>query len=223
MFKSRECPSGCARRLVNVMPFWGLVIGLCFGLAAQPKSSLSDELPKFFGVYAESAGDLVELVAHPQSSTRYFAIGGADLLKTLPGPTFATGDLSFIIYSKAVTALKATRLSVAKIGRMTLQLHIPYGTKRVESKKNFEPPRWHVLDQGWQVRIAPVAGHSEMIRLVPEDPFPPGAAALQFAGEIYDFRIEGEANDPRDCLVRIINLAGAEYLFCDDKRLTQFR
>jgi hypothetical protein len=76
---------------------------------------------------------------------------------------------------------------------------------------------WVIRNISFPFRSSPVNNNPEMYELHSEDPaleLPPGRYALVLKTQAYDFSIEGEAADPRQCIERIVASEGTFYSNC---------
>ena len=191
--------------------------GLVLAQANKRSNEAVINLPEFLGIYAVSKGDLIELKSHPQSSTRGFTIGGADILRSLSGVRLPKSMVKFIIiYQQGVASL--TELHVKKIARVRREITYDFMTgKRIQTIKDFDRAYYIVVEEGFRLRLAPISKNPQMmVRAVPEKPLEGGIYALMFGGGLYDFVVEGGGGE--GCVDRIIGRAGqVSYRSCEDQ------
>ena len=76
---------------------------------------------------------------------------------------------------------------------------------------------WVIRNISFPFRASPVNDNPEMYELHSEDPaleLTPGRYALVLKTQAYDFSVEGEAVDPRQCIERIVASEGTFYSNC---------
>jgi hypothetical protein len=76
---------------------------------------------------------------------------------------------------------------------------------------------WVMRNISFPLRLSPVHDNPEMLELHSEDPaleLTPGRYALVLKTQAYDFSVEGESTDPKQCIERIVAANGTFYSDC---------
>jgi hypothetical protein len=180
----------------NMLKSVGLAL-LFTTLGISGAASQSLPLPKYYGVFALSHGQLTELKRNPQSDTLYTALAGADVIQTLSGITFPDGNLRFIIFSPQVASLGTADMSVDVLARIA----------------NAPPPAFHVTTWGRTFHVAPVPNQPQMVQLIADTPTTGGHLALIFNG-VYDFEVQAPPDMQHGCVQRLLSIMGASYQPC---------
>ena len=179
-----------------------------------PGSGHPIPLPTMFGVYAIRDGRLLELeqiaTSAPDPRAR-----NLHQITTPPRTLFADGKLSFVLFRRDLTTNAPDRVPVriaAKIARMT--------SFDTNGETVTAPPKtdtWFVRDVGFDLRVQPVRDHPEMVIAQPADPafvVSPGRYALAFAGQHYDFSVEGPVVAPTHCVEGMASVQGPVFYEC---------
>jgi hypothetical protein len=85
------------------------------------------------------------------------------------------------------------------------------------SGKKLADDAWVMRNISFPLRSSPVNDNPEMIELHSEDPaleLTPGRYALVLKTQAYDFSVEGNVVDPRQCIERIVGSTGIFYSDC---------
>lgn len=180
-------------RLVSALILVGIV-----STGAQAKSIPT---PKFFGVYALYDGKLTELKRNPQSDTYEMTIGGGDIIHSLSNITFPDSKkLTFIVFSPSVANLTRNKFFVNIMATI----------------RNSPPPSYHMVNRGWEFRVAPVPNQPQMVQLIgPEQGTSGGYLALMLDDGFYDYKITNSPPDKEDsCVERLVSFMGPSYQPC---------
>jgi hypothetical protein len=168
--------------------------------------------PTDYGVYAVVNDSLNELQLLPgRPPDIRVAVSAA--LQT-PSRTFlAHGHPKFIVFRRDVASNIPDRAEVRIIAKVAREFSVA-GAGR---KPNDGDDAWIIRNVSFPFRSSPVEGNPEMYELHSEDPaleLTPGRYALVVKTQAYDFIVEGEPIDPRQCIERIIASNGTYYTDC---------
>ena len=173
---------------------------------AKPAATLR---PTDYGVYAISNDALIELSLLPIRPPDIRVAISAAL--TIPSRTILpNGRFKFIVFRRDL-ASSADRAEVRMIAKVAREF-----SPDVVGKKPSDDA-WVIRNISFPFRSSPVNNNPEMYELHSEDPaleLPPGRYALVLKTQAYDFSIEGEAADPRQCIERIVASEGTFYSNC---------
>jgi hypothetical protein len=175
--------------------------------------SLGFDLPTAYGVYAVSAGKLVELdtlpIRVPDARVAISAMISQPCVVTVPGT-----KLSFVVFRRDLVSSAPDVVSVRVVARVMRELKFsengPAKTIRVDDQ-------WAVRSNSYELRVSPVANNPEMILIRPQSAdfsLPAGRYALMLKGQAYDFTIPGPIIDSAQCLERTDALGGMVYSEC---------
>ena len=173
---------------------------------AKPAATLR---PTDYGVYAISNDALTELSLLPIRPPDIRVAISAAL--TIPSRTILpNGHSKFIVFRRDL-ASSADRAEVRMMAKVAREF-----SPDVVGKKPSDDA-WVIRNISFPFRSSPVNNNPEMYELHSEDPaleLPPGRYALVLKTQAYDFSIEGEAADPRQCIERIVASEGTFYSNC---------
>jgi hypothetical protein len=185
--------------------------------SVAPSATLSGQprlpLPKVYGVYAISGGQLVELepLAIAVPDRRVFM---STPIKRPSGTLLSDGRVSFIAFRRDISATAPERVTVrviAKIARaMTFSPGASVNTAQVDDE-------WTIRNASYELRVAPVSENPDMVMFRPEDPefvFPSGRYALVLKSQAFDFTVPGPITEPAQCLERTEAANGTFYSEC---------
>ena len=104
------------------------------------------------------------------------------------------------------------RTSVRVVARVTRDMRFVDGKPLVTAVQG----SWRITMKAYQLKIAPLEGHPEMITAQsnPEFAFPPGRYALVLNGTGYDFTVQGTITSPEQCLEQAEMLNGTVLSEC---------
>ena len=173
---------------------------------AKPAATLR---PTDYGVYAISNDALTELSSLPIRPPDIRVAISAAL--TIPSRTILpNGHPKFIVFRRDL-ASSADRAEVRIIAKVAREFSPDVVGKRPGDDA------WVIRNISFPFRSSPVNDNPEMYELHSEDPaleLPPGRYALVLKTQAYDFSVEGEAVDPRQCIERIVASEGTFYSNC---------
>ena len=169
-------------------------------------------LPRVYGIYAISNGELFELEALPGRAPDPRIALSAVITKT-SRTILPDGRVSFVAYRRDFAATAPERVSVRVIAKIARAVSFNSGGKAQQSGVDDE---WIIRNISFPFRVAPVESKPEMLALEPEsDPaLPAGRYGLVINGIAYDFSVAGDVTDPAQCLERVAAANGTFYSPC---------
>jgi hypothetical protein len=183
-------------------------------VSATPARSRSPDfpLPSEFGAYAVSNGQLTELGLLPvRVPDQRIAISSSI---SAPGRThLPAGPVQFVIFRRDLVNSAPDRVNVRVVAQVVRALRFdPSGKASVSNVEHV----WIVRSNSYQMRVAPVADHPEMILIRPDADvtLSAGRYALVLKGVAYDFTVDGPLTDPAHCLERTDALNARVYKEC---------
>jgi hypothetical protein len=164
--------------------------------------------PTDYGVYAISNDALIELSLLPGRPPDIRVAVSAAL--TMPSQTvLPNGHPKFIVFRRDLPSTDhADVRTIAKIAR-------EFSADIVNEKPVDDT--WVIRNISFPFRVSPVNDNPEMYELHSENPaleLTPGRYALVLKNQAYDFSVEGEAVDPKQCIERIVASNGTFYSDC---------
>jgi len=169
-------------------------------------------LPRAYGIYAISNGELFELDALPGRAPDPRIALSAVITKK--GRTVVPdGHVSFVAYRRDFLTSAPERVTVRVIAKIARAVNFNAAGKSQLSGIDDE---WIMRNASFPFRVAPVASNAEMLALEPEsDPvLPAGRYGLVINGLAYDFEVAGDVTDPAQCLERVAAANGTFYSPC---------
>ncbi len=182
-------------------------------VAAPPlKEEPAQLLPRAYGIYAISNGELFELEALPGRAPDARIALSAVITKT-SHTIVPDGRVSFVAYRRDFATSAPERVSVRVIAKIARATSFNAGGKAQLSGVDEE---WIMRNIIFPFRVAPVESKPDMLALEPEsDPaLPPGRYGLVIGGAAYDFSVAGDVTDPSQCLERVAAANGTFYSPC---------
>jgi hypothetical protein len=176
------------------------------------KEEPTQPLPRVYGIYAISNGELFELESLPGRAPDPRIALSAVITKT-SRTILPNGRISFVAYRRDFAASAPERASVRVIAKIARAVSFNAGGKEQLSGVDEE---WIMRNVSFPFRVAPVASNAEMLALEPESNsvLPAGRYALVLNGLAYDFEIAGDVTDPTQCLERVAAANGTFYSPC---------
>jgi hypothetical protein len=167
---------------------------------AAPPATPATLRPTDYGVYAISNDALIELSLLPIRPPDIRVAVSAAL--TIPSQTILpNGHPKFIVFRRDLASSIADRAEVRIIAKIAREF-----SAGVVGKKSGDDT-WVIRNTSFFFRSSPVNDSPEMYELHSEDPaleLTPGRYALVLKTQAYDFSVEGETVDPRQCIERIV-------------------
>jgi hypothetical protein len=175
------------------------------------QSALPFPLPKTYGIYAASNGQLVELEPLPVKTPDARIQLSAEITKPSKA-TLANGELEFVVFRRDLVNNAPQTASVRVVARVIRE------TKFVDRKAQVSPVEgsWRIRSKAFTFKVAPLEGTREMvvIRPPPEFVFPPGRYALVLNAVGYDFTVAGSITVSEQCLEQMEVLNGTVLSEC---------
>jgi hypothetical protein len=179
-------------------------------VSAPPPVKPATSRPTDYGVYAVSNDVLFDLSLLPGRPPD-IRIAVSPPLTTPSRTILPNGHLKFIVFSRDLASSIADRPEVRIIAKVAREF-----SANVSGKK-LADDAWVMRNITFPLRSSPVNDNSEMIELHSEDPaleLTPGRYALVLKTQAYDFSVEGNVVDPRQCIERIVGSTGIFYSDC---------
>jgi hypothetical protein len=172
-------------------------------------------LPKTFGVYISSKGQLIELATLPIRIPDPRVPISAEI-KTPSQSIVAGGDLSFIVFKRDLLNSAPQTVSVRNVARVVRQMKFAEQQASVVPVEN----SWRIRDKAYEFKVSPVENSREMILIKPRAgfTFPAGRYALVLNGLGYDFTVAGPITAPEQCLEQVEVLNGTVLSECPKSR-----
>lgn len=175
-----------------------------------PKANLLR--PTDYGVYAIVNDSLTELQLLPgRPPDIRIAVSAALKIPSRPG--LPNGHPKFIVFRRDV----ATNISDRAEVRIMAKVAREFSADAVGKKPDERDETWVIRNAAFPFRSSPVPDNPEMYELHSEDPaleLTPGRYALVFKNQAYDFNVEGQPVDPRQCIERVVTANGTFYTDC---------
>jgi hypothetical protein len=179
---------------------------------APRKEEPAPLLPRVYGIYAISSGELFGLEALPGRAPDPRIALSAVITKT-SRTTLPDGRVSFVAYRRDFAASAPERVSVRVIARILRAMNFgAVGQAQVSGVDD----TWIMRNNSFLFRVAPVPSNPEMLALEPESEtaLPAGRYGLVINRVAYDFSVAGEVTDPAQCLERVAAANGTFYSPC---------
>ena len=179
----------------------------------QPPAAKPAQLrPTDYGVYANSNDSLIELQLLP-SRPPDVRVAVSAALKA-PGRTFLpNGHPRFIVFRRDVASSISDHAEVRIVAKIARE----FSAGAAGTKPGAGDDTWVIRNVSFPFRSSPVNDSPEMYELHSEDPaleLTPGRYALVLKNQAYDFSVEGETVDPKQCIERIVASNGTFYSDC---------
>jgi hypothetical protein len=168
--------------------------------------------PTDYGVYAISDDRLRELQLLPgrPPDTRV-AVSAA--LKVPSQTVLPNGHPKFIVFRREAATNISDRAEVRIVAKVAREFSADAAGKKLDDSD----ATWVIRNVAFPFRSSPLPDGPEMYELHSEDPeleLTPGRYALVLKSQAYDFSVEGEAVDPKQCIERIVAANGTFYSDC---------
>jgi len=168
--------------------------------------------PKDYGVYAISDDTLTELQLLPgRPPDIRVAVSAA--LKVPGKASLPNGHPKFIVFRRDVATNVSDHAEVRVIAKIAREFSADVAGKKPSDGDD----TWVIRNVAFPFRSSPINDNPEMYELHSEDPdleLTPGRYALVLKSQAYDFSVEGEIVDPRQCIERIVAANGTYYTDC---------
>lgn len=170
-------------------------------------------VPTSYGIYAVSGDKLYELELLPGRAPDIRVAISAAI--TTPSRTILPdGHLKFVVYRRDSASSAADRAEVRVIAKVVRAVSFDDSGKAVVAAAN---DTWVIRNISIPYRTSPSKDDPDMYEVQSEDPdqaLPPGRYALILRGQSYDFTVDGNVTDPRQCLERLAATNGQFYSEC---------
>ena len=178
-----------------------------------PSQSSPSPLPRVYGVYAVSGGQIHELepLAGRVLDPRVFM---STPIKTLSRTVLPDGQIVFIVYRRDVANSVTERVTVRVIAKIMRAM--TFNTAGQASMGSVEDS-WTIRNVSYEFRVAPLNENSEMLMIRPEKVdfvFPAGRYGLVIKGQAYDFTVAGPITEAAQCLEGVEASNGTFYSEC---------
>lgn len=168
--------------------------------------------PTDYGVYAISNDALVELQLLPgRPPDIRVAVSAA--FKIPSRTILPNGHPKFIVFRRDVASNIADRAEVRVVAKIAREFSADVIGKKPTDVEDI----WIIRNVSFPFRSSPISDNPEMYELHSEDPaleLTPGRYALVLKTQAYDFTVEGEITDPKQCIERIVASNGTFYSDC---------
>jgi hypothetical protein len=168
--------------------------------------------PTDYGVYAIGSESLSELQLLPgRPPDIRVAVSAA--FKVPNRTTLPNGHPRFIVFRREAATNISDRAEVRVVARIARE----FSAEAAGKKPDDADGTWVIRNISFPFRSSPVPDSPDMYELHSEDPalkLTPGRYALILKSQAYDFSIEGEIVDARQCIERVVAANGAFYTDC---------
>jgi hypothetical protein len=182
-------------------------------LPILPPQSPTLPLPSVYGIYAISNGELYELEALPGRvpDQRVFM---STPVKTPSRTMLPDGRIAFIVFRRDMTVNAPDRVAIRVIAKVVRGM--TFNTAGKASTAALDD-QWAIRSTSYDLRVAPLSDHPEMLLLRPENSdfvLPAGRYGLVLKGQAFDFNVAGPITEPAQCLERVAAANGDFYSEC---------
>jgi hypothetical protein len=180
-------------------------------LRSIAQQTLAFPLPRTYGIYAGSDGQLTELEPLPIKIPDHRVQLSAEI-RSASRATVASGRVSFVVFRRALLTSAPQIVSVRVVARVARAMRFVDGKAAYSSIEGM----WRIRSKSYQLKVSPLEGHPEMIVIQPAAGFvfPAGRYALVFDGYGYDFTVPGQISAPEQCLEQANMLNGTVLSEC---------
>jgi hypothetical protein len=179
---------------------------------AMPAGKSNSLRPTDYGVYAVGNDSLAELQLLPgRSPDIRVAVSAA--LKAPSRTVLPNGHPKFIVFRRDAATNVADRADVRIVARIAREFSAEAAGKKLDDGDD----TWVIRNVSFPFRSSPVPDSPEMYELHSEDPtleLTPGRYALILRSQAYDFSVQGETVDLKQCIERVISTTGTFYTDC---------
>ena len=179
-------------------------------VSVPPPAKSATLRPTDYGIYAISDDALFDLSLFPGRPPD-IRIAVSPTLTTPSRTILPNGHPKFIVFSRDIASSIADRAEVRIIAKIAREF-----SANIAGKKAVDDA-WVIRNISFPFRSSPVNDNPEMRELHSEDPaleLTPGRYALVLKTQAYDFSVEGNVVDPRQCIERIVGSTGIFYSDC---------
>ena len=168
--------------------------------------------PTDYGVYAITNDALFELNLLPGRPLD-IRVAVSAAFKIPSRTILPNGHPKFIVFRRDVASNIADRAEVRIVANITRE----FSADVIGKKPADGDDAWVIRNISFPFRSSPVNDSPEMYELRSEDPaleLTPGRYALVLKNQAYDFSVEGDTVDPRQCIERIVASNATFYSDC---------
>jgi hypothetical protein len=118
----------------------------------------------------------------------------------------------FIVFRRDVATSISDRAEVRVMAKIAREFSAEVAGKRPEDGDS-----WVIRNVTFPFRVSPLPDNPEMYELHSEYPaleLTPGRYALVVKNQAYDFTVDGDVVDPKQCIERIVTANGTFYSDC---------
>jgi hypothetical protein len=170
-------------------------------------------LPTTYGIYAISGGKLYELEPL-QGRAPDIRVAVSAVITAASQTRLPDGNLRFVVFRRDGAGSVPDQLDVRVVAKIEQAMTFDASGKPVLSKAD---ENWVIRNISYPYRTAPVKDRPEMYEIqskAADSVLLPGRYALIVKGQSFDFTVEGEISDPRQCLQRLAAQNGTFYSAC---------
>jgi hypothetical protein len=185
--------------------------------APAPRSAAVDPSfpqPPAYGVYALVDDKLVELQQVRATPVDPRNAGQLQILE--PGRTVvAPGKPAFVIFRHDLASHALDKVPLRIAARVAHAMNFDSTGKAIMTTPATDT--WIIRELGYDLRVSPIEGNSEMIKLRADDPtllLPSGRYELMLGGQAYDLTVAGEVTDPAHCVEGVTTVRGQVFNEC---------
>ena len=168
--------------------------------------------PTVYGVYAVGNDSLAELQLLPgRPPDIRVAVSAA--LKVPSRTILPNGRPKFIVFRRDAATNISDRAEVRIVAKVAREFSAEAAGKKLDDSDG----TWVIRNVSFPFRASPLPDSPEMYELHSEDPaleLTPGRYALVLKTQAYDFSVEGNPVDSRQCIERIVATNGTFYTDC---------
>lgn len=179
---------------------------------AAPVAKPNPLRPTDYGVYAAGDDSLTELPLLPgRPPDIRVAVSAA--LKVPSHTMLPGGHPKFIVFRRDAGTNVADRAEVRIVAKIAREFSAEAAGKKLDAGDD----TWVIRNVAFPFRSSPIPDSPDMYELHSEDPaleLTPGRYALILKTQAYDFSVEGETVDPKQCIERVISTSGTFYTDC---------
>jgi hypothetical protein len=177
----------------------------------EPQAALPFPLPKTYGVYVASNGQLTELTTLPIKIPDSRINLSAEI-RTPSQAILPSGKLAFVVFRRDLLNHAPQTVSLRVVARVARAMRFVDGKPLVIPVEG----AWRIRNKGYEFKVSPVEGQREMIVIQPDPGFvlPAGRYALVLNGYGYDFTVPGAVTSAEHCLEQAVMLNGTVLSEC---------
>jgi hypothetical protein len=168
--------------------------------------------PTDYGVYAIRDDSLSELQLLPgRSPDIRIAVSAA--IKVPSRTILTNGHPKFIVFRRDVASNISDRAEVRIMAKVAREFSAGLAGKKPRDGED----TWVIRNVSFPFRSSPLSDNPDMYELHSEDPgleLTPGRYALVLKNQSYDFSVEGQPVDSKQCIERIVASNGTYYSDC---------